>query len=62
MNKTIAIYLGELLAYYADIEGMKAANIEREGRGNVLAYGDAEFAAKEREIQDTINELRRQDF
>jgi len=43
--------LALIFAIQAEIEGMKAANIEREAQGYALAYGEKAFA-------DTAEELR----
>jgi hypothetical protein len=36
----------EALSVVAEVEGMKAANDEREHRGEVIAYGEEAFAQK----------------
>jgi hypothetical protein len=36
----------EALSVVTEVEGMKAANAEREHRGEVMAYGEDSFAAK----------------
>lgn len=49
--------LGMLLALYAELEGMKASNKERELNGQSLAYNEHHFCEKAQEIRDQTNEL-----
>lgn len=51
----------ELLACYAELEGMKALNIYRQNRGEIIAYNEEAFwkkASEFRSIGQSINEAR----
>ena len=44
--------LAWVLAAQAEIEGMKAANKEREQRGESLAYNEGDFQYKAKRLED----------
>ena len=50
MTDYTVMRLALVLAMQAEIEGMKAENIEREQTGKALAYGEAEFDSKAIEL------------
>jgi len=43
--------LALIFAVQAEIEGMKAANVEREAQGYALAYGEKAFAEAAEELK-----------
>jgi len=47
--------LALILAVQAQIEGMKAENVERESLGHSVAYGDADFCCKSDELINIVN-------
>jgi len=52
--------LALILAIQAEIEGMKAENMQREQCGNSMAYGDSNFSEKAEELRNLayVNDLQ----
>ena len=59
MQDWIVAHLAEIIAIQAQIEGMKATNIERENKGYALAYGEKEFEDKANELFGIANNIWR---
>lgn len=59
MEQTCVMVLGQLLAAYAEIEGMKSLNKTREMNGMALAWDESAFYEKAEEIRSITNQLFR---
>ena len=55
--KQIAYTFAQTVCALARIEGMKAANADRANRGELMAYGDADFASVPEEEGITHNQV-----
>jgi len=58
MNGQVVAIQCQMMSFYAQIEGMKAENTERERNGYALAYGDAAFCNVARELDNLAIEAR----
>ena len=47
--------LALILAVQAEIEGMKAENMQREDRGESMGYTDSDFCEKSEELKQIAN-------
>ncbi len=54
MNKYDIIKLGLILSIQAEIEGMKADNMQRQQNNESMAYVDSDFQEKANKLQEIV--------
>ena len=57
MNQTEVYVYGQLLACQAEIEGMKASNMDRQMENLSLAYNEQDFIDKAQELHSITAQL-----
>lgn len=60
MQAQMYAIVAEMNGLIAGIEGMKAANAERQANGDALAYGEKEFVDVEKQLCAIAEKLRKE--